>query len=56
MNIEIADIKDYEREQAERKLLMKLQIAERTVKDDEGWLELEKIKALMEKSLVKAEN
>ena len=41
MNIEIADIKDYEREQAEMELLMKLQDAERMVKDNEEWLDLE---------------
>ena len=33
------DIEDYERERAEKKLLMKLQEAEEAVKDGEGWLD-----------------
>ena len=32
---------------AEKKLLMKLQEAEEAVKDGEGWLKLEELKALM---------
>ena len=43
----IMDIEDYEREKAEKKLLMKLQEAEEAVKDGEGWLKLEELKALM---------
>ena len=41
-------IEDYERERAEKKLLMKLQEAEAAVKDGEGWLSLEELKAAME--------
>ena len=33
------DIEDYERDRAEKKLLLKLQEAEETVKDGEGWLD-----------------
>ena len=44
----IMDIEDYEREKAEKKLLMKLQEAEEAVKDREGWLSLEELKAAME--------
>ena len=38
---------EYERERAEKKLLMKLQEAEEAVKDGEGWLSLEELKAAM---------
>lgn len=41
-------MEDYERNQAERKLLTKLQEAEDAVKDGEGWLSLEEFKSLME--------
>ena len=34
----VMDIEDYERDRAEKKLLMKLQEAEEAVKDGEGWL------------------
>ena len=44
----VIDIEDYERERAEKKLLMKLQEAEEAVKDGEGWLSLEELKAAME--------
>ena len=43
----VMDIEDYERDRAEKKLLMKLQEAEEAVKDEEGWLNLEELKALM---------
>ena len=43
----VLDIEDYERERAEKKLLMKLQEAEQAVKDDEGWLDLDELKALV---------
>ena len=36
----VMDIEDYERDRAEKKLLMKLQEAEEAVKDGEGWLDL----------------
>ena len=40
-------IDDYERERAEKKLLMKFQEAEEAVKDGEGWLSLDELKAIM---------
>lgn len=40
----VLDIEDYESERAEKKLLMKLQEA---VKDGEGWLSLDELKALV---------
>ncbi len=45
----VMDIEDYERERAEKKLLMKLQEAEEAVKDGDGWLSLDELKSLMEK-------
>ncbi len=42
------NIKDYERNQAEKKLLMKLNEAEETVKNDEDRLNIDELKALME--------
>ena len=44
----VMDIEDYERDHAEKKLLMKLQEAEEVVKDCEGWLNLDELKAMME--------
>ena len=41
------DIEDFERDHAEKKLWMKLQEAEEAVKDGEGWLDLDELKALM---------
>ena len=38
------DIEDYEREKAERKLLMKLQEAEEAVKDESAWMSLDELK------------
>ena len=43
----VLDIEDYERDCAEKKLLMKLQEAEEAVKDGEGWLSLDELKALV---------
>lgn len=43
----VLDIEDYERDREEKKLLMKLQEAEEAVKDGEGWLSLDKLKALV---------
>ena len=43
-----ADIEDYERERAEKKLLVKLQEAEEAVKEEKEWLDLNELKALME--------
>lgn len=42
------NIEDYERNQAEKKLLIKLHEAEETVKNDEAWLNIDELKALME--------
>lgn len=43
----ILDIEDYERELAEKKLLMKLQEAEAAVEKGDGWLSLDELKAAM---------
>lgn len=40
----VLDIEDYERDRAEKKLLMKLQEA---VKDGEGWLSLDELKVFV---------
>ena len=37
-------IEDYEREKAEKKLLMKLQEAEEAVKDESTWMSLDELK------------
>ena len=37
----VMDIEDYEREKAEKKLLMKLQEAEEAVNDGDSWLTLD---------------
>ena len=42
----VMDFEDYERDRAEKKLL-KLQEAEEAVKDGEGWLDLDELKALV---------
>lgn len=44
----VLDIDDYERERAEKKLLLKLQEAEEAIKDGEGWLTMDELKAAME--------
>lgn len=43
----VIDMDEYERERAEKKLLMKIREAEEAVKDGEGWLSLEELKAAM---------
>ena len=43
----VLDIEDYERDRAEKKLLMRLQEAEDAVKNGEGWLSLDELKALV---------
>ena len=43
----VMDIEDYEREKAEKKLLMKLQEAEEAVKDGNGWMTLDELKTSM---------
>lgn len=40
-------IEKNEREQAEKKLLLKLQEAEEAVRNGQGWLSLEELKLLM---------
>ncbi len=40
----VMDIEDYEREKAEKKLLMKLQEAEEAVKDENAWLSFDELK------------
>ncbi len=45
----VMDIEDFERDRAEKKLLMKLQEAEEAVKDGEVWLDLNELKAFVEK-------
>ena len=44
----LLDIEDYERDKAEKKLLLKLQEAEEAVKNEESWLSLEELKKAME--------
>lgn len=44
----VIDIEDYERQRAERKLLMKLREAEIAIQDGERWLSLDELKAAME--------
>lgn len=44
----VLDIDDYERERAEKKLLVKLQEAEEAVKDGDGWLTMDELKAALE--------
>ncbi len=41
----VMDIEDYEREKAEKKLLMKLQEAEEVIKDESAWMSLDELKA-----------
>ena len=52
----VLDIADYERDQAEKKLLKKLQEAEDAVKDGEGWLSLDELKTIMGEQDVKTAN
>lgn len=41
----VMDIEDYEREKAEKKLIIKLQEAEETAKDESAWISLGELKA-----------
>lgn len=41
----VMDIEDYEREKAEKMLLMKLQEAETAVKDESVWMTMDELKA-----------
>ena len=43
----VLDIEDYERERAEKKLLVKLQEAEEAVKDGKGWMSMDELKELV---------
>lgn len=50
--LSVSDLKNYnevlkERERAEKNLLIKLQEAEEVVKDGDGWLSLDELKALI---------
>lgn len=47
----VLDIEDYEKDRAEKKLLMKLQEAEEAVQEEDGWLSLEELKSVMKISL-----
>lgn len=42
----VMDIEDYERECAEKKLLIKIKEAEDAVKDGQGWSDLDELKAI----------
>ncbi len=42
----VMDIEDYERECAEKKLLIKINEAEDAVKDGQGWSDLDELKAI----------
>ena len=44
----VLDIEDYEKDRAERKLLIKLKEAEDAVKDESQWLSLYELKTAME--------
>lgn len=41
----VMDIEDYEREKAEKKLLMKLRETEEAVKDKSAWMSMDELKA-----------
>ena len=43
----VLDIEDYGREQAEKKLLVKLQEAEEADKDGKGWMSMDELKELV---------
>ena len=43
----VLDIEDYGREQAEKKLLVKLQEAEEAVKGGKGWMSMDELKELV---------
>ncbi len=47
----VLDIEDYERDRAEKKLLMKLREAEEAVQEGNSWLSLEELKMAMGNSL-----
>ncbi|MCM1191157.1 MAG: type II toxin-antitoxin system prevent-host-death family antitoxin [Butyrivibrio sp.] len=43
----VMDIEDYERDRAEKKLIEKLQEAENAVQDENNWLSLDELKAII---------
>ena len=43
----VMDFEDYESDCAQKNLLLKFQEAEEAVKDGEGWLSLDELKALV---------
>lgn len=47
----VLDIEDYEKDQAERQLLLKLQEAEEAVQEGSAWLSLEELKAAMKNNI-----
>ncbi len=47
----VLDIEDYEKDRAEKKLLMKLREAEEAVQEGDSWLSLDELKMAMENSL-----
>ncbi len=47
----VLDIEDYEKDRAEKKLLMKLREAEEAVQEGNGWLSLDELKVAMENVL-----
>ncbi len=47
----VMDIEDYEKDRAEKRLLTKLQEAEEAVKEGEGWLSMDELRAAMRDSL-----
>ena len=40
----VIDIKDYEKEQEEKRLLLKLKEAEKAIKSDDDWMSLDELK------------
>lgn len=44
----VMDIEDYEKEHAEKRLLIKLQKAESSIKSESDWMALEQVKNAME--------
>ena len=47
----VLDIEDYEKDRAEKKLLLKLQEAEEAVQAEKGWLGLDELKEVMENGI-----
>lgn len=47
----VLDIEDYEKDRAERQLLLKLQEAEEAVQEGSAWLSLEELKAAMKNNI-----